>query len=130
MKYEVEATTETNRQIGDRKFIHSVGDRVILSAAGVEIALSKDFNGAYKLIREIPESPGEIRRFKAAEEKREDERRARISQRRKALSKLNPEDLLAAAEKAGVAGRETLSQKALIEAVLKIEFAAVAGGAS
>lgn len=141
MKYEVEATKETNRQIGDRKFIHAPGDREILSAAGVEIALSEDFGGAYRLVREIPESPGEIRRFKAAEEKqereekareekREDEQRARVSARRKALSKLNEDELRAAADKAGVLNREALSHKALVDAVLKIEFTAAAGGTS
>lgn len=69
MRFEVECVKEINGRYADRVFVNKVGEKLELSAAGVETALSTHLDGAYRLSREIPETFEEKAAVKSAEQK-------------------------------------------------------------
>ncbi|HXG84088.1 MAG TPA: hypothetical protein VNI84_08680 [Pyrinomonadaceae bacterium] len=105
MKYQVESTKSINRRVGDRVFNNQTGEKLELSGAGVEVALSEMMDGAYKLVREIPETPEEKEIVKAAEEKA-----AMMAEPKK--------ELVRQAEKLHIGGAGELLKEPLADAIL------------
>jgi len=67
MKYEVEATEDIDRRYGDRTFKNQKGDKRTENGNWFEVAMSAPMNGAYKLVREIPDTDAEKAKVKTAE---------------------------------------------------------------
>ncbi len=114
MKFEVMAEKEINRRVGDRVFNNKAGEKLELSGAGVEVALSEMMDGAYKLVREIPETPEEKAKVEAAEEKA-------------ALMAEPKKELVKQAEKLHIGGADSLLKEPLADAILETKSGATAG---
>ncbi|MDQ3747969.1 MAG: hypothetical protein M3367_02975 [Acidobacteriota bacterium] len=119
MKYEVEALADITGGYGDRIFNSKKGEKIELSADGVEIVLSggfKDvFGDSFKIVRQIAETPEEQEAFDLA---------AREEKEREKLSGTPKEKLVKQAEKQGIEGASGLNKTPLVEAILDVKFPA------
>lgn len=115
MRYEVEAVNEVNRRVGDRVFNNQPGDKLELSGAGVEVALSPMMDGAYVLARKIPETD---------EEKERAGERAKIDSERARLQATPKKKLVAGATKDGIEEANNLNKEPLVDAILENKFGA------
>ncbi len=109
MRYEVEAVAEVNRRVGDRVFNNQPGDKLELSGADVEVALSPMMDGAYKLAREIPETDEEKARAGAAAAKAE-------------LMSQPKEKLVKQAEKLDIAEADSMLKAPLAAAIVETKL--------
>jgi hypothetical protein len=106
MRHLFEATEDVQHGIGDRVFNNKKGEKLELSAAGAEVLLgTPDLAKAYKLVRDIPETP---------EEKAQIEKQAEKTK----LMGVKKETLVNRAERAGLE-TEGLKKEEVAEALVE-----------
>ena len=150
MKYQLEATKDINQNYGDRLFSNVKGETLELSGAGAEIAFSTELGGAYKLLREIPETPEEVERIEAAIMAEKEliriaketeaaiiaDEKARVKamadaekaakslvDERAALMAMPKEELIKKAEKLDIADADSMNKQPLVEAIVETKTA-------
>jgi hypothetical protein len=99
MKYEIEALSDVDMGYSDRHFTLKKGEKMEVSDAGAEVALSAPFAGVFRISREIPET------VKAAEEK-------------KSLMAQPKEKLVKKAERLDIPAASSMKKEPLAEAIV------------